>query len=350
MTDPRESGTIIGVVGNDVPRQLLLAAGARPYRLTGSWDSDVDAETSDLLGAADAVTVRILSELRAGGPHLDALIICNDDQSHLRLFYALRALNEDLPLHLLDMPGGRSASARRFAQRQYRALVDFCAGVTGHRPDEESLTAAADDEEALGRALANLRRARRADPPRCSGARALQVYLNASRLSPAAAVEAAEDARDGEPLPGVRVHVTGSSHPDPTVYREIEDRGCTIVGEDHDTGDRAWLGEAVASGSLDEVIDGLVDAHFVRVPGSAGAFSAERAELTAGMAADAQAAVVVSLIRDLDEAPLWDLPDQRAALDLDRMPLLTRTHIGPGEQLSAARELATRSRETGARA
>lgn len=343
-----ERTAVIGIVGNDVPRQLLLAVHARPHRLTGSWAHDVDDEAAELLGAADAVTVRVLAELRALRDDLDALIICNDSQSHLRLFYALRALGGDLPLHLLDMPGGRSTPARRFAHGQYRALVGFCAAVTGRRPDTASLRAAAADEQTLGRALTRLRDARRATPPRCTGARALEVHLDASRSQPGDAVARVDRACDGDPVLGVRVHMTGSSHPDPSVYREIEEHGCVIVGEDHDTGDRAWLGEAVLADSLDDVIAGLVDAHFARVPASAGAFSAVRAELTTTMAVQERAEVVVAFIRDLDEAPLWDLADQRAALDGQRLALVDRTHIAPGAQSSAARELAAEITGTGA--
>lgn len=339
MSDMSATSAVIGVIGNDVPRQLLLAAGARPYRLTGSWDAEIHAEASELLGAADAVTARILSELRAQREDLDALVICNDSQSHLRLFYALRATGSDLPLHLLDVPEGGSTAVRKFAEGQYRALIDFCGRITGRRPDAQSLRAAAAVEQALGRALARLREARRATPPTCSGSRALEIYLAASRLHPVDAVVEA-DAAHGAPTPGVRVHMTGSSHPDPSVYRELEERGCAIVGEDHDTGDNAWLGQAFVADRVDEVIAGLVEAHFARVSASSGAFSAERAELTATMAMDEHADIVAAFVRELDEAPLWDLSDQIAALGAHQISLLSRTRIRPGAQRSAARELA----------
>lgn len=341
MSDMSATGAVIGIIGNDVPRQLLLAAGALPYRLTGSWVAEIDAEASELLGAADAVTVRILSELRAQREDLDALVICNDSQSHLRLFYALRATGSDLPLHLLDVPEGDSTAVRRFAEEQYRALIDFCARITGRMPDAQSLRAAADVEQALGRALARLRDARHATPPTCSGSRALEIYLAASRLHPVDAVVEADAARGGELTPGVRVHMTGSSHPDPSVYRELEEQGCAIVGEDHDTGDHAWLGQAFLADSVDEVIAGLVDSHNARVSASSSAFSAERAELTATMAVDERADIVAAFVRELDEAPLWDLPDQITALGVHRLALLSRTRIRPGAQRSTARELAT---------
>ena len=95
------ASAVIGVVGNDVPRLLPLAAAAVPMRLTGSWDGPVDPAAQELLGASDLETVRILTELRAGAVHVDALVVCNDTQAHLRLFYVLRVTAPHLPLQLL---------------------------------------------------------------------------------------------------------------------------------------------------------------------------------------------------------------------------------------------------------
>lgn len=348
----RETTPLIGIVGNDVPRQLVRAVSAQPHRVTGSWTGDLDVAASELLGAADAVVSRILADLLAGPGELDALIICNDNQSHLRLYYALRAIGTDLPLHLLDFPDGRSAPARKFAEGQYRALVEFCAGITGRRADATTLRAAADEEQALGLALARLRDARRAVPSRCSGSQALELYLTASRLHPSDAIVeidtalgsdtglAASTGAVAEASSKIRVHMTGSSHPNTSVYRALEDRGCIIVGEDHDAGERAWLGEAVFADSLDGVIAGLVEARFARVSASSGAFSAARAELTATMVAQDRAQAVGAFVRELDEAPLWDLTDQAASLDGLNVPLRVRTRVGPNEANDAAAQLA----------
>lgn len=331
---------VVGIVGNDVPRQLVLAANALPHRVTGSWTGRIDQEASELLGAADAVTARILTGLLAGTDDLDALVICNDSQAHLRLYYALRAVGTELPLLLLDVPGSRRAPAQRFAERQFLALVEFCANLSGHRPDARSLRRAADEERALGDALARLGEARRGELPRCSGTRALELHLLASRSHPADAVPLVEAGCTAETVAGVRVHLTGSAHPDPTVYRALEERGCLIVGEDHDTGERTWLGEAVPGDGIDEVVAGLVRAHFARVPASTTASGSERAEFTAAMASAGRAELVAAIVRDLDEAPLWDLPDQAAALNAQGRELRTRTHVGADDAIAVARELA----------
>jgi len=338
---------VIAVIGNDAPRQLMLACGARPYRLTGSWTGAVDPRAQELLGAADATVTRLLADLLAGRDRIDALVVCNDSQAHLRLFYALRAMGWETPLHLLDMPRDDTPPARRFAASQYRALVDFCAGVSGRSPDAAALAAAAAAELAVADALARLRDRRRHG--RCAGAPALEAALAASRLAPAEAAALIDaTGADESAAGGIRLHLTGSDHPDPAVYRRLEERGCVIVSEDHDTGDGAWLGIGVDAGDVEDVIAGLVERHFARVASSRAASASERAELTARGATSAGADAVVALIRDLDEAPLWDLPDQEQALAERGVPFVVRSRIAPDHALPEA-EAAAELVEAGVR-
>lgn len=334
------SAPVIGVVGDDVPRQLLLALGARPHRLTGSWTGAIDLEAQQLLGATDAAVARLLTELRSGAEPLDALIVCNDSQANLRLFYVLRATGSSVPVHLLDMPREVSEPARRFARSQLEALAAFGAAVTGRALDAASLATAADAEAAVGDALRRLRSRRRAHPSLCTGAAAFDAIRDAARLAPADAVARLDTAAaQAAPVPSgsIRVHVTGSSHPDATFYRELESDGsCVIVSEDHDTGDAAWLGEAVRGETADHVIEGLIDAHFARVTTSATSSSEGRAALTRDLAREAGADAVAAIIRELDEAPLWDLADQRDALA--GLPFVS-VRVAPGGEIEAARDL-----------
>ena len=334
------SAPVIGVVGNDVPRQLLLALGAQPRRLTGSWTGVIDPEAQQLLGATDAAVARLLTELRSGTHQLDGLILCNDSQAHLRLFYVLRATAAELPVHLLDMPREASEPARRFARFQLEELAAFCAAVTGRTLDAASLATAADAEAAIGDALGRLRARRRADPSLCAGADALDAMQEAARLAPADAVTRLDDTGgQAGPVPSgaIRVHVTGSCHPDAVVYRELESDGrCVIVSEDHDTGDAAWLGDAVRGATTEHVLEGLIDAHFARVTTSATASGAVRAAFTRDTARAAGAHAVAAIIRELDEAPLWDLADQRLALE---GTAFVSARVAPGGEVGAAREL-----------
>lgn len=335
---------VIAVVGNDVPRQLVLAAGARPHRLTGSW-GEPDAEAQELLGATDATAAHILDELRRDDHGFAGVVVCSDAHAHVRLFYALRATGASLPVHLLDLPREDSRAARRFGRFQLDRLIDFCTEVTGRRPERDALREAAAAERRLGEAIDALRARRRAVPPQCTGAEALTAYLAALRLDPvdaSAVIDAARSTADGK---AVRVHMTGSNHPDAAIYRELEARGCVVTGEDHDTGDGAWLGVAVDSGDLATVIDGLLDAHFARTGASPTEYAAARAALTVATSERDRADAVAALIRDLDEAPLWDVADQSEGLAGRGIRLVVRSRVRGGEAIDAAAELADELRE-----
>lgn len=336
--------TTIGIIGNDVPRQLVMAADAVPRRLTGTWDGRLDARASALLGAVDPAVTGILTEILAGRhDDLAGLVVCNDAQAHLRLFYVLRMLcGEGLPpVHLLDLPRLDSPAARRFAAHQLTALSEFCAGLSGASPTASRLRAAAAAESQVRAALVRLRARRRAASA-VPGADALSAIIEACALPVTDAVAALDAVVDPAPSPSVRVHVTGSSHPDPTVYAALEARGLVVVSDDHSTGDQAWIGESVDSGELDEVCDGLVELHFARTGDSAGASIAARAALTRASAQAGGALFALSLIREDDEAPAWDFAAVRDELRAGGIPALSRRWIRRGQSTTVAAEVAAK--------
>lgn len=329
------------MVGNDVPRQLVFACGAVPVRVTGSWIPDAPAELPTELGAVDYVVADLLRSLRSAAvDQLQGIIVCNDSQAHLRLFYLLRTRDLGIPVQLLDLPRQDSPAAQEFSVRQFLALVDFCADLTGTRPTPDSLVQAGTGEIRLGTALERMRSRRR--EARCSGSSALLAYRDAGHLSvgdAASKVDAVEDHSAGG---GIRVHMTGSSHPDATIYGLLEENGLYVVSEDHDTGDRSNIGTGIAHPELDVVLEALVAAHLGRIGSSSVELSASRAELTATTSAFSQADVVVGLIRTSDEAPLWDVPDQRHLLEERGLPFYFESHLEPEEVLERVHELANR--------
>ncbi|TQL66670.1 benzoyl-CoA reductase/2-hydroxyglutaryl-CoA dehydratase subunit BcrC/BadD/HgdB [Nocardioides albertanoniae] len=352
MTSP-DAGTnagigtmpLIGIVGDDVPRQLVLAAGAVPRRLFGSWHEPVSAEAAELLGTVDAAAGRILDDLLSGWhDDLAGLLVCHDSQADLRIFYVLRILAQrgrlPFPVHLVDAPRLDSPAARRFVGKQYARLLEFCEQVTGRRADVGSLRRAAEQELALGSALETMRERRRNGG--CTGAEALRAYCAAATMSPEEAVAEVSGAGAAVAPGATPVHVTGSNHPDAGLYDALERTGdLVVVGEDHDTGDTAWLGVAVDGTETGEVIDALAAAHLARPAAATGGLAAARAAYTATCAERTHARAAIALVREHDDAPTWDLAHQRLALDRLGVSIVTRTRIRPDEDIAAlARESA----------
>lgn len=325
------------MVGNDVPRQLVLAGGALPVRLTGSWTPGEPSGASDL-GAVDFSVTAAYDALRRGDhDDLSAVVVCNDSQAHLRLFYLLRARAAGPVIHLLDLPRQDFAEARRFARHQLQALLQLCERIGGRAVTPYALAQLGEDLQRLEAAVGRMRSRRLGGS--CSGSEALAAYGDATRL-PAASAIARIDARGGGAPGRVRVHATGSSHPDDTVYRILQERGIDVVSDDHDTGDRTLLGPAVAAGDVETVLDAAVTAHFERVGASAVELAQVRARLTADLATSAGVAAAVGIVRDVDEAPLWDLQDQHDELGRVGIPFHVLTHLQPHTLVQQVHRLA----------
>ncbi|MFC7861277.1 2-hydroxyacyl-CoA dehydratase family protein [Arthrobacter koreensis] len=310
----------IGIIGADAPRQILLAAGATPVRLFGAWSGDVSREAAELLGAADAVAARVLDGVLSGlHDDLAGLVVCNDSAANLRVYYVLRLLAErgriPYPVQLLDTPRGGGPHRNLFVARQYERLAGFVSGCTGQVLDADTLAAAAAREKSLGEALGQVRERRIQGT--LSGSTALRCYAAAAQLAPEQAVstiEAILDEQTDAPGTLLPVFMTGSSHPDTTVYEALEQAGLVVTGEDHDAGDAAWIGQTVDAASPGEAFRALAELHAQRPPSASRSLTSERTEHLLTEVRRTGAAGVVALVRDLDDGPVWDLPAQREAL------------------------------------
>ncbi|NKX51790.1 2-hydroxyacyl-CoA dehydratase, partial [Arthrobacter deserti] len=280
-------------------------------------------EAAELLGAADVVALRLLGDLLSGRHDgLAGVVVCNDPMADLRLSYVLRILADRgrlrFPVHLLDAPRGGGAHRGRFVARQYARLAGFVSGITGRPADATTLAEAAAAESALGRGLTQVRDQRCART--LSGTAALAAYRLAAQTAPAQALGRIADLLSAADMPSsgtgaaVPVYLTGSSHPDATVYAELEAAGAVVVGEDHDAGDAAWVGETADAASLEDACRLLAEQHALRPPSAARSLSAGRTRHLLAELRRTGAAGVVALVRDLDDGPVWDLAEQRRAL------------------------------------
>ncbi|UUT34708.1 2-hydroxyacyl-CoA dehydratase family protein [Microbacterium elymi] len=231
--------------------------------------------------------------------------------------------------------------------QQLEALTAFCTRLSGSSSTPESLRASAAGEADVAAALGRLRARRRAPSP-VAGTSALAAMIAATSQTATDAVAALDAVVETAPPGALRAHLTGSAHPDASVYARLEEHGIVVVSDDHQTGDETRLGACVDSGDLDEVHAGLVDHHFARTAGSAGASIAARAAITRVGAQGSGAQAVVSLIREGDEAPAWDLAAIREELAGVGIPVLLRRWIPRGGSSTAAIEVAAElARRTG---
>ncbi|SDF46566.1 Benzoyl-CoA reductase/2-hydroxyglutaryl-CoA dehydratase subunit, BcrC/BadD/HgdB [Lentzea fradiae] len=307
-------GPVIGCVGQDVPVELVTAAGALPVRLAGRPGLDV-AEGEKYLGrGVDPATLSVLTRLLNGEyGRLDRLLVSRDCEGSLRLFYAVRELRRLEPglglpeTHLVDVLHLPHWTTARYNQVRFAELVAVLERWTGTRLTAPKIASAImlhDARRDLWRAVSALRR-----DLRLTGAQALAAF--------GAVLPVAEHNRllrellksDLDVHRGRRVFFTGSSHDNPNVYWLLEEMGSVVVGEDHDWGD------LLATRLVGEpTLAALVERYQYNGPTAARASIAARAAHTAQAAAESGAELVVSYVRRNDDAPPWDFPAQREAL------------------------------------
>lgn len=321
---------VVGCLGSDVPEELLVAAGVLPVRVCGDPKADLERADRYIERAFDPrVRSQFLRIVDGSYSYLDHLIVSSSSDALVRVFYYLRALrlaepNLPIPdLYLFDLLHTRfrtSALYNRDRARDLKGVIEqWCEREIA---DKEVVKAIAICEENR-RLLRKLAELRAPGPPRLSGVQSLEV-IGASMFLPreehCRLVGAfLEEAEANQPLPGLRLFVTGSVQDHVQFYELVESCRAVVVGEDHDWGARHFAGEIDPTA---DPIDGIVDRYHLRQPGTHQATVSERvtALLDEVQAVDARG--VIAFIYEADDAPSWDFPEQREALDAAGIPML----------------------------
>jgi hypothetical protein len=274
---------VVGYVGDDVPRELIAAAGLHPLRLRGSVPITVRADA--ILGAGvDAPARAVLAGLLDGQPRLDYLLLSHDSDATVRLFTALRVLagTEPLPelwfLDVLHLPTETSAGYNRDRRDE---LLDVLGRWSGRPVSGERLAAAAAEAAETRRLLAAADELRIASPPCLRGSDLLAIAGATGVLAAADANRLLEellaDPPDPLPEPSRRLFVTGSTPMGTDLFTNLEAHGLHLAGE---------------------------------------RFGRHEARAVADAARVAGADVVLVWIRTGDDARAWSVPALRAVIDL----------------------------------
>lgn len=321
---------VVGCLGSDVPEELLIAAGILPVRVCGDPEANLEAADRYIERAFDPVVRSQFMRIVDGSySYLDHLIISNSSDALVRVFYYLRELRRIEPslpipdLYFFDFLHTRyrtSALYNRDRARDLKRVVESWCG----RP-----IAATDLAEAIAtcnenrRSLQELAAFRAPGAPRVSGVQALQV-IGASMFLPREEHSRLlrtflTEADENPALPGIRLFVTGSVQDHVQFYELVESCGAVVVGEDHDWGTRHFAGEIDTAA---DPIDGIVDHYHLRQPSAHQATVSERVKALVEQVSAADAQGVIVFIYEADDAPSWDFPEQRKALEAAGIPML----------------------------
>jgi len=313
---------VIGFVGMDVPVELIAAAGAFPWRLPASPDTETALADRYLEASFQPQERALAGQWLAGAfDFIDAVVFTRANDSIQRLYYYLCELQrrklcagpEPLLFDLCKIP--RTSSARR----TQAAAVSLSQSL-GSRIDE------------LPRCIRERNRRRQllqqTQQQRAGGAAPegsfIERLAHASDYCAAREFDAALAQWLAEPahgLTGTRLILAGSAPPDERLHRAVERAGGNIVAElgDHAIG---RLGGAI-EGESDPL--GALSLHYHAQRNGPRAFSDATADLLEALCLTRADGVIFWLLEQ-EEALAWDLPAQRRCLEAEGVPSLQLVH------------------------
>lgn len=256
----REGHRIAHVIGSDVPRELLIAAGLTPIRLPAATGR-ATPRADRLLGSIECSwRTHALLEGLLQLPASEPVVISHADAELPQLFAMLRefsALGEIKlgTVHLVDLKHLPRDTTRSYNRTRLRQLAE----AIGMR-SADALGLAIDASNAQREHLARIMKWRMVPEVRLSGSHALALIGSAAILPVQEHLSALRDLEGGlSELPlqqGRRAFVTGTRHEDARWYALLEECGLVVVGEDHDWGD-PWFEARIDP--LADPLDALAD-------------------------------------------------------------------------------------------
>jgi benzoyl-CoA reductase/2-hydroxyglutaryl-CoA dehydratase subunit BcrC/BadD/HgdB len=247
-------GRVVGYLCDNVPEELILAAGLFPYRLSG----DPGAGTAAIqryvqpfaapfsarnrgIGFSDAI-LNMLLEGRFD--FLDFLIVPHTRKT-IQAFYReltlVASANPELRLpqmHYLDRAYTPFYTSEVFNRAAVVELKSKLEEWSGEPITDSALNAAIETTNTNRRLLQEVLQLRLMDPPRLSGTEALQItstsaFMLKSDHNTLLRELLAQDVLNQPALQGPRLFLGGSPIDHVQVYELVEGCGAVIVAEDH---------------------------------------------------------------------------------------------------------------------
>jgi benzoyl-CoA reductase/2-hydroxyglutaryl-CoA dehydratase subunit BcrC/BadD/HgdB len=321
---------VAGFLCHAVPEEMIIAAGLLPYRLSGNPASGT-ALADKYTEPFYAPDVRSILNMLLTGAYdfLDLLIIPHTRHSVLQMYYHLKEIQEIEngialpPLYLLDTLGARFWQSGQYSRDRLHEFRHELSQLSGREISDVALSHALATVNRNKAWLQKVKTLRLEDPPRLSGTQALQVIGSSQFMPKEEANKLLEQFLDEtahfSPREGVRLFVAGSPLDNTQFYEIVESCNATIVGEDSCWGNGYIGGQQDSSQNPMEVIA----RRYLDAPCSHRQSIGRRTENLVRRALEVKAQGVIFYFLEWDNAPAWEYPDQKQALEAKGIPTIS---------------------------
>lgn len=253
----RSDGSVtVGLVGNTVPPEIVMAAGGVPVLISASAGSEGGSSSRYVDDELERET-RCLVELAFSGSldFLDLLVIPSTSEAHIytfqfvKQFFHMGMAAAIPPAYLCDLLYDGTARSEEFSRAQLAALLRRLEVTSGHAASTADLHESASRVGALRTAVCRV--LDRRDRGQLLGSETVVAIAGALSLGVVAGPPALESWLDGldEAAPGqgrARILLFSSVPLDHSeVHLAVEEAGGTVVAEDD------WWGSRYAAEDLD---------------------------------------------------------------------------------------------------
>lgn len=336
-------GRVVGYAGAEIPVEIILASGAFALRLPVRPELST-ASADRYLESGFSPESRSLAAQYIDGAFafLDAAVLPRSNDSLQRLYYYVWELQArgacagpaPLIFDLAKLPRiASSLHTRRAAQRLAAELGTAPAALP-----------AAIERRNRRRSLFSQANRLRADGYAFAGSTMERIFRAADCCEPDEfdAAFAAWLSAPRPPDPRVRLVLAGNSAPDDRLHRAVELAGGNVVAEYGEHAACAFGHERPAGDSLDAIAD-----HYWAAPIGSRAI-ADRAEALLAVCRSARTDGVVIWLLEQEDAQIWDVPAQRAAVESAGLPILVLTRRSWLADDGALERIAEFTRDLGA--
>lgn len=323
-----KGGKIVGYISDDVPDEMVLAAGFFPFRMSGDpagGTAEADKYTEYFL---DPSIRSILNMLLTGRyTFLDFIIIPHHSDATLKLYHQLwwiHRVNPAItfpPVYFFDVLHTPFLTSSLFVRDRLFDLKKQLEMWSGKEISYEALSRAiaiGNENRVLLNKVAELRIT---EKPRISGTEALQIIGTSTFMLKEEHNRLLTKFLYGaESLPeknGVRLFIEGSDLDNLQFYELAESCNAVIVAENSNWGNRYF--DDLVDESVDPM-EALADRYHARPSRLRTQTSAQRVDYCVQKALKAKAQGTTFYLLEWDPALAWDQPDQKKVLDEKGIP------------------------------
>ena len=315
---------IIGALGDDVPEELMIAAGMQPVRIYAGDAGRYPEADKYLEYAFDPVMRAKFQQIVDGtwAASLHGLAISNSTDVIIRIYLYLRELKRVEPeqpipdMYFIDWLFTRNRmyqERNEFILKGFMDKVEHWAGRPVTPKDMDDAAKLCNENKAMLRKLDALRHG---SEVLIGGCEMLVLigsgfFMDKERHTTLLR-RVYEAARQWPVISGVRVFYTGSAQEKLDVYERIEACGGVIVGEDHGWGARSFDRDYPRSYPP---VRALVDTYMLREFSSKKAFVSQRVSALNRQVCKSGAQLVLFYLHMYEEAASWDYPEQKKSLE-----------------------------------